>query len=146
MRRRAAREKALQALFAVDVGGAAAEEALAQAWNMDEEETPDRSKPDPEFARRLLLGTVARRARIDEVLRTYSTGWDLDRMASVDRNLLRLAVYELLYLPDTPVSVVMNEAIELAKKYSTEESGRFVNGVLARILPHLDQLRSVIQE
>ncbi|MDI3327668.1 MAG: transcription antitermination factor NusB [Alicyclobacillaceae bacterium] len=145
MRRRAAREKALQALFAVDLGGLRPEEALARVLEADpdEEEGP---RPDAEFAEQLVLGTAACRERVDAVLKAYSTGWELGRMASVDRNILRLSVYELMYRPETPVSVVMNEAVELAKKFSTEESGRFVNGVLARIIPHLEELRAGVAE
>ncbi|ATY84406.1 transcription antitermination factor NusB [Kyrpidia spormannii] len=148
MSRRAAREKVLQALVAVDLGGTDAEEALEQVWRLrgDGEAEGDPSPEDEEFARRLLFGTLEEGRRVDGVLRTYSTGWDLDRMASVDRNVLRLAVYELLHVPATPVSVVMNEAVELAKRYSTEESGRFVNGVLARIVVHLEELRTRVGE
>lgn len=86
-----------------------------------------------EFARELIFGTRKMRREIDRVLAINATGWTIARQAAVDRNILRLAVYEILYLKDIPVAATINEAIELAKKYSTEESGRFVNGVLGSL-------------
>lgn len=81
----------------------------------------------------LVRGTLAHRDQIDRRVADLATEWALDRQAAVDRNILRLASYELLYRPDSPVAAVVNEAVELAKKYSTAESGRFVNGVLGAL-------------
>jgi len=89
-------------------------------------------RPDP-FTVALLEGIAAERARIDELLAEASVGWEIDRMPVIDRTILRLAVWELLERPEVPVAVVLDEAVELAGQYSTEQSGRFVNGVLATI-------------
>ena len=82
----------------------------------------------------LVEGVVDHQARIDELIGTYSAGWALDRMPAVDRNLLRIAVYELLWQQDVPGAVVIDEAVNLARDLSTDESPAFVNGLLARIL------------
>ena len=90
-------------------------------------------KADPEvkeFARRLFEGTVAGATSIDGLLRRHAEHWKLERMAAVDRNVLRLALYELMHFPETPAAVVINEALELARRFSTAESVEFVNGVL----------------
>jgi len=111
-----AREQALGALYSADVGG---------AEQIEDENLDARS-------RRLAEGTWEHRAEIDETIGRYATGWRVERMPVVDRNVLRLGVYELRYT-GTPVGVVLDEAVELAKRFSTERSGRFVNGVLAAI-------------
>ena len=90
-----------------------------------------------EFTRELVFGTRKMRREIDRVLSMNATGWTLARQAAVDRNILRIAAYEILYMKDIPIAATINEAIELAKKYSTEESGRFVNGVLGALGPRL---------
>ena len=82
-----------------------------------------------------MLGTTrAQRTELDPLIQQYARGWTIDRMAVIDRNLLRLALYELRHCPEQPYKVVINDAIELAKKYSTAESGRFVNGILGAIV------------
>ena len=131
--RRMSRELALRALFQTDVGRAAVEEAVASydAQQHYAAETLD-------FARELALGTAMHREQIDAVIEKYARDWTLDRMANVDRNVLRLAIFELLYLPDIPPGVTVDEAVELAKKYSTAESGRFVNGILGNLVRNLD--------
>jgi N utilization substance protein B len=132
-KRRSARELALRLLFQMDVGNAPLHEIVAA---LDE----GRYNADTmAFARQLLQGTVANRAPIDDVLERYAREWRLDRMASVDRNVLRLATYEILFLPDIPASVSVDEAVEIAKKYSTAESGKFVNGILGNLVRHLDE-------
>lgn len=90
------------------------------------------------FARELVEKTVEARARIDALIGKYARGWTLERMANVDRNVLRLAICELLCFSDIPASVTVNEAVELAKRYSTAESGRFVNGILGNLVRHLE--------
>lgn len=85
------------------------------------------------FAETLIKGVVAHLHEIDEVIDRHSTNWALDRMARVDLSLLRLAVYELLYAPDVPASVVMNEAIEIGKRYGTKDTPPFINGILDKI-------------
>jgi N utilization substance protein B len=135
-KRRSARQLALRTLFQIDVGGIPPEEAieLALAPNPNAAETIA-------FARQLVETTLANRTHIDRTLGKHARGWTLERMANVDRNILRLAICELLYLLDIPPSVAADEAIELAKKYSTGESGRFVNGILGNLIRHLDEER-----
>jgi len=135
-KRRSGRQLALRTLFQVDVGGIPAEEAVALSLRAAPEAAESQS-----FARELVEGTLAHREGIDRLIEKYARGWTLDRMANVDRNVLRLAIYELLYQPDVPPSVAVDEAVELAKKYSTGESGRFVNGILGNLVRHLDQER-----
>ena len=93
------------------------------------------SQPTPNpYVATLVQGVVAHQARIDELLSTYSSGWALDRMPAVDRNVLRIGVFELLWCPEVPGAVVIDEAVGLVRGLSTDESPAFVNGVLARIL------------
>ena len=89
--------------------------------------------PVPEYAVTLVEGVTEHRARIDELLASYAVDWPLDRMPAVDRNLLRIGAYELLFQPDVPAGVAISEAVELATSLSTEESPKFVNGVLAHL-------------
>ncbi|MGH9095348.1 MAG: transcription antitermination factor NusB [Acidimicrobiales bacterium] len=120
--RREARERALGLLYEADAKGVTPAGVLA--------ELP--VEPDP-FVVDVLRGVDARTADIDRLIAEHSIDWTLDRMPVVDRTLLRMATYELLCRPDIPTGVVISEAVELAKQYSTDESGRFVNGVLASI-------------
>lgn len=92
------------------------------------------------FARRLIVGTLRQIDEIDVLLREVARNWDLKRMAVVDRNVLRMAVFELLHCPDIPPKVTINEAIEIGKRYSTANSGAFINGLLDRI--RLDHVRT----
>jgi len=87
----------------------------------------------PSYLVKLVEGVVAHQEELDALIRQYSEHWRLERMAAVDRNLLRLALYELLHEPEVPAKVVINEAVELAKRYGSEESGAFINGILDRI-------------
>lgn len=93
----------------------------------------ERGVASEDMARALLEGVEASRAHIDEEIVTHARGWALDRMPALDRAILRLAIHELLDRPDVPVAVVIDEAVELAKRFSTDDSGRFVNGVLAAV-------------
>lgn len=136
MSRRTSREFALQGLFQIDVVQADVQEAINHVLEQEGAEV------DPGFVRELVEGTIRNVQQIDELLTRHTTGWDITRMANVDRNVLRMAVYEMIHHPDTPASVVINEAIDMAKGFSTPESGKFVNGVLAKILPELDSLRA----
>jgi N utilization substance protein B len=132
-KRRAARELALRTLFQIDLARLDPEEALAAALAEDTLADDARS-----FARDLVMGAVSKQQHVDTVIAKHARGWTLERMANIDRNILRLAVFEVLYLPDIPPSVTVDEAVELAKKYSTAESGRFVNGILGNLLRNLD--------
>jgi len=121
-----AREFALQALYQQDTAGGTGLEVLAGHFDPLDRETRA-------FAEELLRGVTRERAEIDQLIEKASTNWKLERMARVDRNILRLAVFEFLRLPDVPVRVTLNEAIELGKKFGSEESPGFVNGILDKI-------------
>jgi transcription antitermination protein NusB len=133
--RRAAREVALRVLYSQEVGHAPLEEVLEEtvAVNTLEGDMAD-------FARHLVRGTRQNQRDLDAQIANHATGYPLDRMTVVDKNILRLAAAEVLYsLSDAPIPVVVNEAIELAKKYSTDEAVKFIHGVLGGILggtPH----------
>jgi N utilization substance protein B len=131
--RRTGRERALQALYQLEMTpNTLPAEALTSAWSAASEE----GKPDPDavkFARELVDGVQANRAEIDQLIERHSHNWRLDRMSRIDRNVLRLGVFELKYRPDIPRKVSINEAVELGKNFGTEESSAFVNGLLDRV-------------
>jgi N utilization substance protein B len=124
--RRQAREAALKALFQVELGGAQPDFALQQTLLED-----SLSETDANFARQLVDGVLTSQRELDADLAKISSEWSLQRMANIDRLILRLASFELAYLSEVPVPVAISEAVELAKLYSTAESGRFVNGILS---------------
>ncbi|MFN3728815.1 MAG: transcription antitermination factor NusB [Fimbriimonadaceae bacterium] len=127
--RRQARECALRALYQVEVGGQAPEATLEATIR-----EMDLSDELADFARDLVEGVTIRGREIDALIRPKLQSYTLDRLAAVDRTILRLATYEFIARDETPPRVTLNEAIELAKRYSTAESGRFVNGVLGAVL------------
>ena len=127
--RRDGREAAIQFLYQYDAHKPAnIEEALTGFWKQTEEPQNVR-----DFANDLLRGVLEKRPEVDAKIRTLADNWDFERLAVVDRNILRLAVYEMLFRPEIPPVVSINEAIEIAKKFSTAESGSFVNGLLDRV-------------
>ena len=117
-----ARERALGLLYEAEAKGLPVEDVLAAL--------PVKADALPAL---LVRGVQAEQARIDELITTHAKGWTMARMAQVDRTVLRIATFELLGRPEVPVAVVLDEAVELAKRFSTDDSGRFVNGVLAAI-------------
>jgi N utilization substance protein B len=121
-------------LYEHDIGKLAVPEILESFWQMNEH--PEKVR---EFANQLFEGSVQRMKDIDKIIQRHTKHWRLNRMAAVDRNILRLAVFELLSPGRTPCTVVINEALEIAKKYSTVESAQFVNGVLDSIRKDLAQ-------
>jgi N utilization substance protein B len=123
--RRKAREVALQVLYELDVLNIDAKEAITLFWN-NFQATEDSKK----FSTLLIEGAWDNREKIDTLIRSCSEHWSLERMSRVDRNILRMAVYELLYCPNIPPKVTMNEAIDLGKMYGSENSGSFINGIL----------------
>jgi transcription antitermination protein NusB len=130
--RSTAREAALQLLYALEASGEPEAHVLQNFWR----ETPG----DPEgrkYSEDLFSGTLARLPEIDERIRAASDNWRVERMSRVDRNVLRLGTYELMARPDVPRAVIIDEAIELAKRYGSEGSGKFVNGVLERVATEL---------
>ena len=126
--RRKGREFALQILFEIEFSHEKLKQALEVFWNENEASPEIKS-----FTEDLVSGTLRNASEIDAMIEGSSTNWKLSRMASVDRNLLRQATYELLYLKDIPASVTINEAVEIAKKFGTEESSSFINGILDKI-------------
>jgi N utilization substance protein B len=122
-----ARKRAVDVLYEADVRGADPTELLA-------ERLAQADPPVPAYAVELVEGVAEHRDRIDELLASYAEGWTLERMPGVDRAILRIGVYELLFRDDVPDAVAIDEAVELAKSLSTDESPRFVNGVLGRIV------------
>lgn len=131
--RRVGRDLALKLLFQVDVGRI----PLAEVLSHFREDNPGIPSAALDYAESLAKGVAQHLDEIDRILDELAEGWTIDRLASVDRNVLRIASYELMHEPSVPVSVVINEAVELAKKYSTAESGRFVNGLLANVARRL---------
>ena len=130
MKRRTASEKALQTLFQIDVSNIDPKEAITHA--LDEQES------DP-FFEELVFGVLEQKDKLDDMISQHLVNWKLDRIANVDRAILRLSVYEMVYQEDIPVSVSMNEAIELAKLFGDDKAPKFVNGVLSNIKNDLKQ-------
>lgn len=122
-----ARKRALDVLFAADLRGESAIEALDTA-------IADGEGPTNAYTETLVRGVVAEQERIDALLGEHAQGWTLDRMPGVDRNVLRLGVYEMLYVDDVPDAVAVAEAVALAQDLSTDDSASFVNGVLGAVL------------
>ncbi len=132
-RRRQARELALQALYFLDTRPGDPEEAMALFHHNF---TPPRKAR--EFMDRLVQGVTAHRAAIDTIIERYSENWKVFRMPRVDRNVIRMAVFEMFWLADIPFSVSINEAIDLGKQYGTDDSGPFINGILDRVRQALE--------
>jgi transcription antitermination protein NusB len=153
-KRREARERAVQFLFQYDLNPPEnLEEAMGRFWDSQRVAAIEQEKkgeatwgqvvpmPPPAaeetatrlFAEPLIRGVLEKRADLDAYIQKFAKNWDLARMATVDRNVMRLAVYEMLFREDIPPVVSINEAVDIAKKFSTEESGRFVNGILDKI-------------
>lgn len=126
--RREGREAAVQFLYQRDLNTGANAETVSEFW-----EIRPAVKRVREFGLATAEGVLAHQAEIDERIRKAASNYDLHRIAAVDRNILRVAIYEMLFCPDVPPVVSINEAIEIAKRFSSDESGRFVNGVLDRI-------------
>ncbi len=122
-----ARKRALDLLFAADLRRESAGETLDRSIE-------EGAAPANPYTETLVRGVVEHQSRIDEVLATYAQGWTLDRMPAVDRNVLRIGVYEMLYLDDVPDAVAVTEAMALVRDLSTDESPSFVNGLLGAIL------------
>jgi N utilization substance protein B len=128
-KRRHAREIAAQFLYQYDLSRGTLKETLPLFWQTQ----GDVAGPTRKFAEELICGTVEHRPEIDEKIQKYTEHWELQRIAAVDRNILRLAIFEMLYRDDIPPIVSINEAVDIAKKFSTRESGAFVNGILDRL-------------
>lgn len=125
------REWALQALYQAEYVGHRQGEVIRYYRHFQKNEKP------PAYLTKLVEGVSAHQEELDALIKEHSEHWRLERMAAVDRNLLRRALYELLHQPAIPAKVVINEAVELAKRYGSEESGSFINGILDRIRQHV---------
>ncbi len=136
-KRRLARENCLQSLYSSDIAGLDPAAVLA-SFQMEEFALEDKVF---EFYKNLYTSTIANRQKIDEIIKKTSRNWEMERMPAIDRSILRMAVCEMMILSDAPVAVIIDEAIELAKKYSTEKSGKFVNGVLDSIARQNDLVK-----
>lgn len=137
--RRRARERALQLLFQYDIHGGAGD-WVEQFWEQYPVQEDVRM-----FAEQVLGGVMAHRAELDAIINRAAAHWKVARMAVVDRNILRSAVFELLWMPEVPAKVTVNEALELARLFADEEARRFVNGILDRVLredPRLEAKRA----
>jgi transcription antitermination protein NusB len=134
MSRRKARERALQVLFQVDLGGVDPKEAFAQ---MDEDY--GRLDGSEDFTAGLVFGVMENSEFIDGVISAISKDWSLDRIANVDRIIMRLALYEVFFCADIPNNVSVNEAIELGKMYGGNESGKFINGILGKVIENIEE-------
>lgn len=127
-KRRRARELAMEALYRIEIAEDSPELVLEDLFSVNpvDEETQG-------FAQSLVVETVRNQAQIDSLISETAKNWDLERIAIIDKNILRFAIAELLYFPDIPMKVTIDEAIEIAKKFSTPDSSRFVNGILDKI-------------
>lgn len=129
MKRRTAREKALQALFQIDLSDTDAQEAINHVLE---------EKKRDEYLEFLVNGTVENLGEIDEIIMNNLENWTIDRLNNIDRNILRIATFEMLKSTDVPVNVVIDEAIEIAKAFGDDQSGKFVNAVLSKIKKQLN--------
>ena len=134
--RRKARESALQILFQLDFDQASMEEALRGYW-VDRQAREDVK----EYTRWLVSGIISRRQSLDGIIQEYSRNWRVSRMAVVDRNLLRMAVFELVFEPAIAPAIIINEAIEIAKKFGSEQSAQFANGILDSIRKNIASIK-----
>ena len=134
MSRRQARERALQVLFQVDLGGVDPKEAFAQ---MDEDYGKQAGSED--FTAELVFGVINNSVFIDGIITAISKEWSLDRIANIDRIIMRLALYEVFFCAGIPNNVSVNEAIELGKMYGGDESGKFINGILGKVIENIEE-------
>jgi N utilization substance protein B len=132
--RRRSRELALQALFYMDINKCCSQEMLEQFC-----ENFSPALPAQPFFFKLVNGVIAAKAEIDALIERFSKNWKIERMSCVDRNVMRIAVYEMLCCPDIPPKVSINEAVDIGKKYGSEESGAFINGII-------DSIRDAIEK
>ncbi len=134
MSRRLARQTALEILYQIDITKSTLEYAL--------ENTPAEAALDCsewEFAHSLVTGVIAKLPEIDGILAQFAKDWKVERMAYIDRNILRLATYELKYQNDVPIKVSVNEAVELARKYSDPKAAKFINGILGTVVDYFSE-------
>ena len=140
--RREAREWAVQILFQWDFNPGEMDRVLKDFWSERKGSARER-----QFAESLARGAIEKRESVDEAIRKYADNWDIRRMGAVDRNVMRIAVYEMLYRPDIPPVVSINEAVDIARDFSDDASAKFVNGILDRLRKDLDRpARTAVRE
>lgn len=149
MKRRLGRALAVQCLYQIEMNQVSVDEALDMVFQEAKEDNEAGIKLEDEtalraYTRELVTETKARGPALDDVLAAYLKGWKMDRLSRVDRQILRLAVYEMAVRDDVPPKAAINEAIELAKHFGMEESGKFVNGVLGQLIKNLDAAREQV--
>ena len=132
-----ARKQTLDLLYEADIRGASAADLLSTRDIV--EEGPD-ARPIREFTRELIAGITTNKRKIDELITTYAQGWDMDRLPAVDRNILRLGIFEILWSTAVPISVAIDESLALAKELSSDESSKYIHGVLGRIASMKDTI------
>ncbi len=125
-----ARKQALDLLYEADIRGASAADLLSAR---DLVEDGPEARPIREFTKELIAGVLANKRKIDELITTYAFGWDMDRLPAIDRNILRLGIFEIVWTPELPEGIAIDEALNLAKELSTDESAGYIHGVLGKI-------------
>ncbi|MFC2170134.1 transcription antitermination factor NusB [Acidobacteriota bacterium] len=140
-KRRKARECTLQILFSLEFDDSPFDKILDQYW-----ENKKASKEIENYCRVLVKGVISHEKQINNLIQSVSEHWRISRMAVIDRNVLRIAVFELLYEENLAPAIVINEALEIAKKYSSEESATFVNGILDAISKKSDKKKKLLKE
>ncbi len=140
-KRRKARESALQVLYLLDVDDIPPEEALRFYWK-------DRkaSESVKDYTQWMVSGIMAQRNSLDDIIQSHSEHWRISRMAVVDRNILRIAVFELIYEAGIAAAIILNEAVEIAKKFSSDQAAQFVNGILDSIRKDMDSIKTQIKD
>ncbi|MBN1288510.1 MAG: transcription antitermination factor NusB [Actinobacteria bacterium] len=137
--RRKQRRNVLRILFEMDINCSTVEEVL-KGKRLAGEDVPG------DFGIEIIRGVNTHLGKLDKVISRYSQGWDIERMPLVDRNILRMALVELFFISDIPTAVTIDEAVELAKTFSTEDSGKFVNGVLGKINSEENEVKMILSE
>ena len=135
-----ARSLALQVLYEVDI----ANHPPADIYKMRLEDTP-LSDELSDFARQIIFGVLPRTQRLDQIIGQYAPEWPLEQIAAIDRNILRMALWEFAIYHDTPIKVAINEAVELAKQFGSDSAPRFINGVLGALAEHQNEIRQTLQ-
>ena len=136
-----ARSLALQVLYEVDI----ANHPPGDIYQLRLEETP-LTEEHAEFARQIIFGVIPLTNTLDQIIAKYAPEWPLDQIAAIDRNILRMALWEFAVYHDTPIKVAINEAVELAKQYGSDSAPRFVNGVLGALADHQHEIQQAIQQ
>ncbi|NDI34225.1 transcription antitermination factor NusB [Chengkuizengella sediminis] len=149
MKRRQAREIIIQCLYQMELNEvtstSAIDSIITEQDDVENEGINNINPEDLQFIQQLIDGTFQKKTNIDFLINDYLKGWKIERLSRVDIQILRLALYEMFYLNDTPPKVVVNEAIELSKYFGTEESGKFINGVLGKMIKEVEVIKAKIE-